>query len=359
MISEKYKIFIGSSSEALPIANKIKISIDHILKSKPDLKLEVVIWNARYKENDTSNKTFMQTFDKILDEFNFSLFIINKDDQINKRVKKSRELKFSARDNVWLEAGMFMGRNGLDKTFFFLNMSEFDDLHFPTDINGYTLDGVNWDSNLADIYFNSSTATQKLFSTCPTALTAIELKINTEVENYCKKLVQNIEIEIKKPIVTEKAIIINDPAKCFDIGKIIVEKSKTRLYTTVSFGKSFNPSPTPEEQAMETALIKKINDKKVSFKRYMKKSVSGINTQFNTLQNIINSFVPTVSHINIYDFNFDYLELIVADNDILMVFPDYRGTNTDLHEKVAFGFLIEDNSGLADVLSEWLMKKLK
>ena len=171
-------------------------------------------------------------------------------------------------------------------------------------------------------------------------------------------MIANIELEIIKPIVTEKATIISDPSKCFEIGKLIVEKSKKRLYTTVSFGKSFYPNPNTEELEMENALIQKINDKKVSFKRYMKKSVVGINNQYNYLQSIISSLIPQVAHINIYDFNFDYLELIVADDDILMVFPDYRGTNSDLHEKVAFGFLIEDNASLADVLSEWLMKKV-
>ena len=111
---------------------------------------------------------------------------------------------------------------------------------------------------------------------------------------------------------------------------------------------------------MQKALEAKISEKepRPSFRRYLKKSLPKIYNQWTELETVIEKTNQNSKCPYLYDFDFDYLEMIISDNNVLMVFPDYRGGDETLHEKVAFGFLIKENKVLSEVLSSWLIKKL-
>lgn len=350
--SETFYIFIGSSTESKALAEIIVKTIEDLIRKDSDnLKLVPEPWYIHFEtEEKAINEMFLEEFPEILNKCEFSLFIVSKDDLLIKRSQP----KGTVRDNVWFEAGMFMGKRGRTKTYFFLNLNDFHEIHFPTDITGLTLPGVKWDTEIADLFFKKS----KILKKHPTVSTAVENKIKEEIEKYCSRLILKIKHEIKQPLVSEEAVIITDRKRCFQEGIKLVQNASERLYTTISFSRSLTPKPTSEEIEMQTELQKKISEKNTSFKRYMNLNVGGIREQYNTLKSLIDSVNPNPLSDYLYQLNFDYLEMIISDNNIIMVFPDYRGNDTALHEKVAFGFLIKENKELADVLSEWLMKKL-
>lgn len=350
---EEYNIFLGSSSEAKPLTALIVEELNRELSTDKDgLKLNVVPWYDHFDdEAKLINTLFLEEFPHILEKCDFSLFIISKDDFLIKR----KETKKTVRDNVWFEAGMFMGKRGRNRTFFFLNSNDFNEIHFPTDINGLTLPGVKWDADIADLYFKKS----PLFEKHKVTKDAVELKIKNEINRLIKKLIERIKDEIKKSYVSEEAIIIYDRKRCFEQGVKLVENAQERLYTTISFSKSLSPTPSTDEKEMQDKLEECIKKKEASFIRFMKSSLPNIKKQWDILENLVKKVNPNPTDVYLRDINFDYLELIVSDNNVLMVFPDFRDDDKNLQEKVAFGFLIKESKELADVLSAWLIKKIK
>jgi predicted nucleotide-binding protein len=348
-LKETFHIFIGSSSESKSIAKILSKELEAQSK-KEKINLVSVPWYDYFEsEEKVINETFLDIFqNQILEKCDFSVFIVSKDDMLIKR----SEVKHSARDNVWLEAGMFIGKRGSKRTYFFLNDNDRVYMHFPTDISGLTIPGVKWDSEIVNLYLGNNV----LLSKHSTVKNAVEDKIKDQISSYCEKLVKKIKGEINKRVIEEDATIITERNECFKKGKQLVSKAKERLYTTIAFKKSLSNGAYKQEMQMEDVLIKKINDvKDLSFKRYMKLDIEGINQQFDRLKKIINE---NGSKAELYSINFDYIEMIISDNNVLLVFPDYRGHDKSLHEKVAFGLLVKENKELSDVLSEWLINKI-
>jgi len=349
----KYQVFIGSSSEALPIVSLISEKLIEQSRSDPDgLVLEPEPWNNHFREEAVMSSTFLDAFPDLLDKCEFSIFILSPDDTLIKR----DEVKKFTRDNVWFEAGMFMGRRGKDQTFFFLNTNDFGRFHFPSDIAGYTIQGASWDTSIAELYFQKGPPS-KLFEKHPTVKDAVSNKITNGIDDYIKLIFKKVKSVLNEKTQSEEVIVITDRKKCFDIGIDLVKAADVRLYTTIGFSKSLQ-SPTKMEKDMQSALEEKIKGKVVDFRRYLKTDISGIKKQYDFLQKVVDDNIPLISEPFLYDCQFDYLELIISDDNVLMVFPDYRPSSKVQQEKVAFGFWIKENTSLADVLSEWLMKKV-
>lgn len=91
----KPKVFIGSSSEGLEVARKIKLELDH--------DFEIVIWNQGIFEN--LGLSFLETLEETVKKYDFGIFVFTPDDQIESR----GDVKLSARDNVIFELGLFVG----------------------------------------------------------------------------------------------------------------------------------------------------------------------------------------------------------------------------------------------------------
>ena len=113
------RIFIGSSTEGLKIAEKVKdfLSTD----------FECYLWNDgmfKYNEN------YLETLLKEANLFDYGILVFTKDD-----FTRSREKQFdSPRDNVVFEYGLFLGRLGRDNAF----ILQEDKVKLPSDLFGIT-----------------------------------------------------------------------------------------------------------------------------------------------------------------------------------------------------------------------------
>lgn len=115
----KPRIFIGSSSEGLEVAKKVK----KIFEAEYDCH----IWNEDiFKENEN----FLETLLKSASLFDFGFLVFSKDDLTNKRHKQFS----TARDNVLFEYGLFLGRLGINRAFVIAE----DGVDIPSDLLGIT-----------------------------------------------------------------------------------------------------------------------------------------------------------------------------------------------------------------------------
>lgn len=121
-MKSKFRVFVGSSSEALPLANRVKKVLE------PDF--ECTIWNDDVFK---SNKDVLQT---LLDEsglFDFGVMLLTKDDVVTSRGKAFA----SPRDNMLFEFGIFLGRAGDGRAFALVEDGR--DMKMPSDLMGVTM----------------------------------------------------------------------------------------------------------------------------------------------------------------------------------------------------------------------------
>ncbi len=113
------KVFIGSSTEGLPIARKIQSELQY------DATCE--IWNQGTFE---LGDAYLESLEKALDKFDFGIFVFSPDDKINIRGVD----KLISRDNVIFELGMFLGKLSRSKAF--IIHSKNNKLHILSDLMG-------------------------------------------------------------------------------------------------------------------------------------------------------------------------------------------------------------------------------
>ena len=121
----KRKLFIGSSTEGLPVAQYLKQSLENILGDF----LEVAIWKDG--KIFTLNKGTLDSLMIAARRFDYGILVATKDDLANTR---GREV-YIPRDNVMLEMGMFLGSLGLTRAFLIVE----ELIKLPTDYNGVTV----------------------------------------------------------------------------------------------------------------------------------------------------------------------------------------------------------------------------
>jgi O-acetyl-ADP-ribose deacetylase (regulator of RNase III) len=125
------RVFIGSSSEAMDICRAVQQELDR--------DFDVTIWDQG---------VFRPTFDAIdslhaeLDSSDAGIFVLTPDDLTESRGQSS----LTARDNVILELGMFIGRLGRDRTFMLVPGES--TIRLPSDLNGVTT--VRYDAERFD-----------------------------------------------------------------------------------------------------------------------------------------------------------------------------------------------------------------
>lgn len=113
-------IFIGSSSEGLPVARAVKQQFSDVH--------DVVIWNEGVFQ---VNESYLESLVRAADLFDFAILCLTPDD-----VTKSRgEEKDSPRDNVLFELGLFMGRLGRKRAFIVCD----DSIKILSDFQGITI----------------------------------------------------------------------------------------------------------------------------------------------------------------------------------------------------------------------------
>lgn len=114
-------VFIGSSTEGLPIAEAIQLNLDYVA--------DVVIWSQGVF--GLSEGTLESLVDR-LEGFDFAILVLTPDDVA---VSRGRETQV-ARDNVLFELGLFIGHLGRKRCFMVYDRSSAIEL--PSDLGGVT-----------------------------------------------------------------------------------------------------------------------------------------------------------------------------------------------------------------------------
>lgn len=115
----KPRIFIGSSTESLAVANRVKefFSDDY----------DCYLWTDGIFK---SNESFIDTLMKSASLFDFGIMVFAKDD-----IADVRNQKYDVtRDNMLFEYGLFLGRVGADRAFVVVE----NGVKIPTDLSGLT-----------------------------------------------------------------------------------------------------------------------------------------------------------------------------------------------------------------------------
>lgn len=134
------KLFIGSSTEYLDVANAVKSNLAAAPGISPHLWTEVF----------PPGTTVIEGLEDVLRDFRYAAFLIGDEDKALIR----RKPQAIARDNVWFEAGLFVGRHGRQNTFLFYPLDRKPKL--PTDLEGLVLcpfqkgKGLRTDHNVED-----------------------------------------------------------------------------------------------------------------------------------------------------------------------------------------------------------------
>ncbi|MBN1969881.1 MAG: nucleotide-binding protein [Candidatus Delongbacteria bacterium] len=120
--NSKIKIFIGSSTEGLGVARKIKSGLKY--------DAHVDTWaDGLFSE---PGKAYIEILEEILNKYEYGIFVFNPDDKIFSRGKISN----IPRDNVIFEYGMFLGKHTRKKAFFVIPRGI--DIKIMTDVLGIT-----------------------------------------------------------------------------------------------------------------------------------------------------------------------------------------------------------------------------
>jgi hypothetical protein len=118
MTDLKPKIFIGSSTAGIPIAEKVKANLltigDCFIWSEPN------VWEP--------NRSTFENLLRMVSYFDFGVFIATADDL----TLTNDKIVIEPRDNVILEMALFCGAMGRDKSFLLVE----DGIKLPTDFNG-------------------------------------------------------------------------------------------------------------------------------------------------------------------------------------------------------------------------------
>lgn len=118
----KPKVFIGSSSEGLKIANAVHANLTR--------EAECTVWN--HGIFNLSQNTLTDLI-RVLRDSDFGIFVFSPDDMSIMR----GTINSSVRDNVIFELGLFIGRLGPERSFFLIP-DNVKDLRLPTDLAGRT-----------------------------------------------------------------------------------------------------------------------------------------------------------------------------------------------------------------------------
>jgi hypothetical protein len=121
MTKPKPLIFIGSSREGLDIA----YAVQTILQDDA----EVTVWDQNFFQLTYGS---LESLEKSIDRYDFAVLILTPDDLV-----VSRNVTYpAARDNVFIEFGLFMGRLGRDRTFIVYDKNSQPKI--PSDLSGIT-----------------------------------------------------------------------------------------------------------------------------------------------------------------------------------------------------------------------------
>jgi Predicted nucleotide-binding protein containing TIR-like domain len=116
----KPRVFIGSSTEALPIAYAIQENLEHDALC--------TVWTQGIFE---LSQSALDNLLKATGQCDFAVFVFQPDDILQMRDHRV----WTVRDNVVFELGLFIGKLGKQKVFFLVPKNS-EEIHLPTDLVG-------------------------------------------------------------------------------------------------------------------------------------------------------------------------------------------------------------------------------
>lgn len=233
MTDFKKKIFIGSSSEELSLAEKVR---DQLLPN-----YDVTIWNE--KVWDTSvfkiNQNFLADLLKASLQFDFGILIGTTDDKV---IFRGEEV-MQPRDNVIFELGLFTGRLGTSKCAFIIE----NEVKLFSDFKGLTLAYFDKASSaslenavkgIEEMFFASADDEINFF---PSATLASVYFANL-ITPICRFIIENGGFAIKDTLYKKCKVNVIVPDKINDDVNLQFEKLKSNITTeTVSFNYAGRP----------------------------------------------------------------------------------------------------------------------
>jgi predicted nucleotide-binding protein len=132
-VASKRKIFIGSSTEGLDVARKIKAS----------LKFDAHVDTWADGLFDKPGQAYIEVLENILVNYEFGIFVFTPDDKLFSR----GQISAMPRDNVIFEYGMFLGKHSRKKAFFIVPRGV--DIKIMTDVLGIT--SLNYDPTNSNV----------------------------------------------------------------------------------------------------------------------------------------------------------------------------------------------------------------
>lgn len=132
-MTELPRLFVASSSEALPVAEAVNIRLESVARVKQ--------WDNAF---DLSSLTLPSLIART-DETDFAVFVFHRDD---KTIIRGNHYS-SVRDNVLFELGLFVGRLGIEKCFVLLPRSVEGEFRLPTDLAGLIV--ASYDDTIDDM----------------------------------------------------------------------------------------------------------------------------------------------------------------------------------------------------------------
>jgi len=121
--SAKPRVFIGSSSEGLDTAKHLQVALEE------DHFCVATVWNQNVFEPSSYT---MESLVTQAEDSDFAVLVATADDTVASRGGS----RSTARDNVILELGLFIGAIGRTRTY--IVRKEGEDLHLPSDLVGLT-----------------------------------------------------------------------------------------------------------------------------------------------------------------------------------------------------------------------------
>lgn len=310
----KKRLFIGSSSEELDLANSAK----KILEKD----FEVIVWNDSIWDTAVFriNQNFLSDLLKATLKFDFGILIGSKDDTV---VYRGTEM-LQPRDNVLFELGLFLGRLGTSKCAFLVEK----ELKILSDLQGITLsifDRTKNDSfisaveSISEVFKNSSDTEINFFPSATLASVYFENLISPT----CKYLINNQGYVLNGVHYKKYKLKIIIPDKITSDLNIKFESLKAGLPTTkVNIESSGRPRNIYHETQIKDDTIEFIDFPTI---------ISGINyailnllpNEFNQLnadyhlivERELNKFILTLKQLLLRS-GFDSIVNIIQERDI-------------------------------------------
>ena len=121
MASPKPLVFVGSTTEMLPVARAVQSELQY--------DAQVILWN---QDVFRPGKFTLEALEEQVPQSDFAVLVIGAEDVVVSRGKKAS----APRDNVILEAGIFIGALGRNRSFLLFDRAKLPKL--PTDFLGLT-----------------------------------------------------------------------------------------------------------------------------------------------------------------------------------------------------------------------------